>query len=44
MSRWFRTIVVVDFEYEIDEGDCHVLCMVAYVLDENQLVTIIRRW
>jgi hypothetical protein len=46
MSRWFRTIVVVDFEYEIDEGNLpRVLCMVAYVLDEDlQLVTIIRRW
>ena len=34
MSRWFRTIVVVDFEYEIDEGDLpRLLCMVAYVLD-----------
>ena len=30
----FRTIVVVDFEYEIDDGDLpRVLCMVAYVLD-----------
>ena len=35
-SCCFRTIVVVDFEYEIDDGDLpHVLCMVAYVLDEN---------
>ena len=33
-SRCFRTIVVVDFEYEIDDGDLpRVLCMVAYVLD-----------
>ena len=36
MSRCFRTIVVVDFEYEIDDGDLpRVLCMVAYVLDAN---------
>jgi hypothetical protein len=32
----FRTIVVVDFEYEIDDGDLpRVLCMVAYLLDAN---------
>ena len=36
VEDYFRTIVVVDFEYEIDDGDLpHVLCMVAYVLDEN---------
>ena len=42
----FRTIVVVDFEYEIDDGDLpHVLCMVAYVLDANlQHVGTIRFW
>ena len=35
-SRCFRTIVVVDFEYEIDDGDLpRVLCMVAYLLDTN---------
>ena len=42
----FRTIAVVDFEYEIDDGDLpRVLCMVAYVLDENlRHVGTIRRW
>ena len=42
----FRTIVVVDFEYEIDDGDLpHVLCLVAYVLDANlRHVDTIRRW
>jgi hypothetical protein len=35
-SRFFRTIVVVDFEYEVDDGDLpRVLCMVAYLLDAN---------
>jgi DNA polymerase I len=35
-SRCFRTIVVADFEYEIDDGDLpRVLCMVAYLLDTN---------
>jgi hypothetical protein len=35
-SRCFRTIGVVDFEYEIDDGDLpRVLCMVAYLLDAN---------
>ena len=42
----FRTIVVVDFEYEIDDGDLpRVLCMVAYVLDANlRHVGTIRLW
>ena len=44
--RCFRTIVVVDFEYEIDDGDLpRVLCMVAYVLDANlRHVGTIRLW
>ena len=44
--RCFRRIVVVDFEYEIDDGDLpRVLCMVAYVLDENlRHLGSIRRW
>ena len=42
----FRTIVVVDFEYEIDDGDLpNVLCLVAYVLDANlRHVGTIRLW
>ena len=42
----FRTIVVVDFEYEVNDGDLpRVLCMVAYVLDGNlRHVGTIRRW
>ena len=36
MSENFGTVVVVDFEYEIDDNLLpNVLCMVAYVLDEN---------
>jgi hypothetical protein len=32
----FRSVTVVDFEYEIDGGGLpRVLCMVAYVLDQN---------
>ena len=46
MSKNFSTIVVGDFEYEVDDGDLpNVLCMVAYVLDENlQHVRTIRLW
>jgi hypothetical protein len=42
----FRRIVVLDFEYEIEDGGLpHVLCLVAYILDGNcQLIEIIRRW
>ena len=42
----FRRYVVIDFEYEIDDGDLpYVLCMVAYVLNKNlQLIRIVRRW
>jgi DNA polymerase-1 len=43
---YFRTIVVVDFEYEIVDGGLpHVLCMVAYVLDWNlRHIRTIRLW
>ena len=46
MSKNFSNIVVVDFEYEIADGDLPiVLCMVAYVLDENlRHVRTIRLW
>ena len=42
----FRTVTVVDFEYEVGDGDIpNVLCMVAYMLDENlRHVDTIRRW
>ena len=46
VENCFRTVTVVDFEYEVDDGDLpNVLCMVAYMLDENlQHVDTIRRW
>ena len=46
MSENFREIVVCDFEYEVTPGDLpNVLCMVAYILDENLLhVRTIRLW
>jgi hypothetical protein len=46
VSGNFGSIVVCDFEYEIAPGDLpNVLCMVAYVLDENfQHVRTIRLW
>ena len=42
----FSQVVVCDFEYEIQPGGLpNVLCMVAYVLDENlQHVRTIRLW
>jgi hypothetical protein len=42
----FTQTVVCDFEYEVTDGDLpNVLCMVAYVLDENrQHVRTIRLW
>ena len=42
----FSQIAVVDFEYEVSDGDLpRVLCMVVYLLDENlQLIKIIRLW
>jgi hypothetical protein len=46
VSENFGTAVVVDFEYEIDGNLLpNVLCMVAYVLDENlRHVRTIRLW
>jgi DNA polymerase I len=46
VSDNFTNIVVVDFEYEIDDDLLpHVLCMVAHVLNENlQHVRTIRMW
>ena len=46
MSDNFASVVVCDFEYEIAPGDLpNVLCMVAYVLDENlQHVRTVRLW
>jgi hypothetical protein len=42
----FRTVTVIDFEYEVDDGDLpYVLCMVAYVHDENfKHIRTIRMW
>jgi DNA polymerase I len=42
----FRSITVVDFEYEVNDGDLpRVLCMVAYTLDQNlRHVSTIRLW
>jgi DNA polymerase I len=42
----FRLVVVVDFEYEVTDGDLpNVLCMVAYVLDEHlRYLRTIRTW
>jgi len=35
VEECFRTVTVIDFEYEVCDGDLpNVLCMVAYVLDE----------
>ena len=46
MSDNFRSVAVCDFEYEVEPGDLpDVLCMVAYVLDENlRHVRTIRLW
>jgi DNA polymerase I len=46
VSKNFGHIVVVDFEYEVAAGELpNVLCMVAYVLDENlQHVGTIKLW
>jgi DNA polymerase I len=46
VSKYFTTINVVDFEYEIDDGDLpRVLCMVVYVLDALlRHVRTIRMW
>jgi DNA polymerase-1 len=46
VSGHFTTIVVCDFEYEVADGELpNVLCMVAYVLDQNlRHVRTIRLW
>jgi DNA polymerase-1 len=46
VTKHFSTVVVCDFEYEVADGNLpNVLCMVAYVLDENlQHVRTIRMW
>jgi DNA polymerase I len=46
MSEDFASVVVCDFEYEAPPGELpNVLCMVAYVLDENlRHVRTIRMW
>jgi hypothetical protein len=46
VSNHFTTIVVCDFEYEVTDGELpNVLCMVAYLLDENlRHVRTIKRW
>jgi DNA polymerase-1 len=45
-SSYFRQAVVVDFEYEIEDGGLpDVLCMVAYILNTNlQHVRTIKLW
>ncbi|MGB8632210.1 MAG: DNA polymerase, partial [Xanthobacteraceae bacterium] len=46
MSGNFTNVIVVDFEYEVTDGDLpNVLCMVAHVLNENlEHVRTIRTW
>ena len=46
MSDNFKSVAVCDFEYEVAPGDLpNVLCMVAYVLNENlHHVRTIRLW
>jgi hypothetical protein len=46
VSKHFTTVVVCDFEYEVADGELpNVLCMVAYVLDENlRHVRTIKQW
>jgi DNA polymerase-1 len=46
MTANFEQVVVADFEYEVSDGDLpNVLCMVAYVLDENlRHVRTIKMW
>jgi hypothetical protein len=44
--RHFQSVVVVDFEYEVEDGELpDVLCMVAYVLDERlRHIRTVRIW
>jgi DNA polymerase-1 len=46
VSDYFTQVVVVDFEYEVSDGNLpDVLCMVAYLLDEHlQHVRTVRMW
>ena len=46
MSKNFASIVVCDFEYEATAGELpNVLCMVAYLLDENlRHARTVRMW
>ena len=46
MSGNFTNVVVGEFEYEITDGNLpNVLCMVAYVLDENlQHIRTVKLW
>jgi len=46
VKKCFTTINVVDFEYEVNDGDLpRVLCMVAYVLDSHlRHIRTIRLW
>jgi DNA polymerase-1 len=46
VKKCFTTINIVDFEYEIDDGDLPcVLCMVVYVLDSHlRHIRTIRLW
>ena len=46
LGKYFRRIVVLDFEYEIEDGGMpNVLCLVVYILDgSSRLFEIIRRW
>ena len=46
LQKYFRRFVVLDFEYEVADGGLpNVLCLVAYILDENlRHVETIRRW
>jgi DNA polymerase I len=46
VSKNFTTTVILDFEYEVEDGELpNVLCMVAYVLDERlQHLRTVRMW
>ena len=45
-QKYFRYTIVLDFEYEVEDGGLpNVLCLVAYILDENlRHIETIRRW
>ena len=46
LRRYFRHYVIIDFEYEIEDGGLpNVLCLVCYILDDNlNHIETIRRW